>query len=249
MGARGAVSGAGIGAQTIASILRLQKSGRRLADLTCAQAWHEGGAHVLEPVEVAGLRACTRVRSSLQERAARPASRAAHEATTGAHFGNGAAPSAAVAAGAGSEVSAGAPAGGLSAPAASVRVAALASGGVAAEPGGAVGEYRLVDGVMERNLVDSVLVDHEARWQALDAADASYASAVRYLLRRINVERDLSPILDPDELRKLAYTIYRYRNRIDEPDAQDLRYFAEQTGVAGSSSERWRSSNRSKWTK
>jgi len=32
---------------------------------------------------------------------------------------------------------------------------------------------------------------HEARWMEADAEDASYASAVRYLLRRINVERDL----------------------------------------------------------
>jgi hypothetical protein len=32
---------------------------------------------------------------------------------------------------------------------------------------------------------------HEARWIEADAGDSSYASAVRYLLRRINVERNL----------------------------------------------------------
>ena len=111
-------------------------------------------------------------------------------------------------------------------------------------------EYRLVDGMIEerRDAVDGVLLEHEVRWLELDANDASYPSAIKYLLHRINVERDLSPMLDPEELRNLAYALYRYRNRVCEPDAQDLRFFAEQAGVAGSSTERWRPNNRSKWS-
>ena len=125
--------------------------------------------------------------------------------------------------------------------------------------------YRLVDGVVEKceavggggegegqdsgSSVCNILSEHEARWLEIDAKDSTYPAAVSYLLRRINVDRDLSPILDPEELRKLAYAIYRYRNKITEPDAQDLKYFADQTGLAGSGAERWRAGSRSKWDK
>jgi len=99
------------------------------------------------------------------------------------------------------------------------------------------------------NAADGVLQDHEARWIAVAMDDASYPSAVSYLLRRINVDRDLSPILEPHRLRELAYAIYRYRNKIVEPDAQDLKYFADQNGLTGSDATRWRPGNRSKWDK
>ena len=101
----------------------------------------------------------------------------------------------------------------------------------------------------KRNAADGVLQDHEARWIAVAMDDASYPSAVSYLLRRINVDRDLSPILEPHRLRELAYAIYRYRNKIVEPDAQDLKYFADQNGLTGSDATRWRPGNRSKWDK
>ena len=37
-------------------------------------------------------------------------------------------------------------------------------------------------------------------------------------------------MLDPQKLRELAYVLYRFRNAVCEPDAEDLRYFAQQTG-------------------
>lgn len=190
------------------------------------------------PVEVEGLLASTRARSAF---AARAPPRASTSADSGSLSG------AASSSGRGSDATVSSAGPILPSAAAESWEDAGLRGGVG-EPAGA---YRLVDGMIEKKKegVDRVLLDHEARWSEMDADDASYPSAVKYLLRRINVERDLSPILDADDLRKLAYAIYRFRNRICEPDAQDLRFFAEQTGVAGSSAERWRSTNRSKWNK
>jgi hypothetical protein len=36
---------------------------------------------------------------------------------------------------------------------------------------------------------------------------------------------------------------------MEEPDAMDLRFFAEQRGLQGSGTEHWRANNRSKWNK
>eukprot|EP00277_Geminigera_cryophila_P027449 CAMPEP_0179485242 /NCGR_PEP_ID=MMETSP0799-20121207/61925_1 /TAXON_ID=46947 /ORGANISM="Geminigera cryophila, Strain CCMP2564" /LENGTH=78 /DNA_ID=CAMNT_0021299563 /DNA_START=1 /DNA_END=234 /DNA_ORIENTATION=+ len=74
----------------------------------------------------------------------------------------------------------------------------------------------------------------------MDELDASFPSALRYLLRRMNVDRDLPPFLDAQHVRTLAYSLYRYRNKVMEPDAQDLKYYAEQMGLAGSSTATWR---------
>jgi hypothetical protein len=37
-------------------------------------------------------------------------------------------------------------------------------------------------------------------------------------------------MVDPQKLRELAYVLYRFRNAVCEPDAEDLRYFSQQTG-------------------
>lgn len=71
--------------------------------------------------------------------------------------------------------------------------------------------------------VDTVLLEHEKNWAQTFPEDASYPSAVRYLLERINVRRDLSPVTEPKQLRAMAYSLWRFRNQISTPDAEDLR--------------------------
>lgn len=107
--------------------------------------------------------------------------------------------------------------------------------------GGETEAFKLIDGVIEKVLkVDGLMGDLEGGWLVMHPTDASYPAAVHYLLHRMNVKRDLSPMHDAGEVRRLAYSLWRYRNKITEPDAQDLKFFAEQTGLAGSSAERWR---------
>ena len=242
---------------------------QKVVDVTCASehtmcvtddgkvyTWGRGGGGQLGlggtqdrlvPEEVTGLVAATLMRSarSLLRRAetASPALTAAPEAKQ---------PGSQQARGLGKVQAAASSKGGSSAH----NQAAARAGGVAdafqACTAGNKVEHELrhgADGVLARNGVDGVLQDHEARWIAVATDDGSYPSAVSYLLRRINVDRDLSPILEPHRLRELAYAIYRYRNKIVEPDAQDLKYFADQNGLTGSDATRWRPGNRSKWDK
>eukprot|EP00802_Teleaulax_amphioxeia_P007464 Tamp_07470.p1 GENE.Tamp_07470~~Tamp_07470.p1 ORF type:complete len:751 (-),score=117.76 Tamp_07470:241-2352(-) len=200
----------------------------------------------MEPVEVTGLVAATRMRSSLLPPTVNRAAAASGTAETKAQE-----PGNQQARRRGEVLVTGSGGGGSRA-----LDGSAGSRGADALQAGTAGEkveYKLVDGVIETlrpsAAVDDVLEKHEARWMAIAGDDASYPSAVSYLLHRINVDRDLSPILEPQGLRELAYAIYRYRNKMVEPDAQDLKYFADQTGLAGSDAERWRSSNRSKWNK
>jgi hypothetical protein len=263
VGLRAATAGAGR-----REMLTCAENGQEVVDVACASehtmcitrdgkvyVWGRGGGGQLglgdtedrmEPVEVTGLVAATRMRSSLLPPTVNRAAAASGTAETKAQE-----PGNQQARRRGEVLVTGSGGGGSRA-----LDGSAGSRGADALQAGTAGEkveYKLVDGVIETlrpsAAVDDVLEKHEARWMAIAGDDASYPSAVSYLLHRINVDRDLSPILEPQGLRELAYAIYRYRNKMVEPDAQDLKYFADQTGLAGSDAERWRSSNRSKWNK
>ena len=69
----------------------------------------------------------------------------------------------------------------------------------------------------------NVLADHEKRWIEWAPDNPSYESALSYLKWRINVQRDMPPMLDLRKRRQFAYCLHEFRNKcitLDQGDRQ-----------------------------
>lgn len=81
---------------------------------------------------------------------------------------------------------------------------------------------------MPNDKVSSYWIDHEKRWIKYSPDDTTYDSAIRYFNYRINVARDMEPIINHRKMREMAYFLYQFRNKLTDADAGDMAYFKRQ---------------------
>lgn len=82
---------------------------------------------------------------------------------------------------------------------------------------------------MPNDKVSNFWIDHEKRWIEYSPDDTTYDSAIRYFNYRINVARDMEPIINRRKIREMAYCLYKFTNKLAQADAGDIAYFKRRT--------------------